>query len=157
MYDPNVIKRFAEKLYAQATITAAMYTLAGFLIPFMIGIFLDSMGFGVIAGVVLGAGGYILGQNRAFQLKLEAQTALCQVKIEENTRSSNYQNVDPSKLTTSQNEVRIFKGEKSTGGISPTAKKPATPIATNYRTCLKCLHQNSKTATTCSRCGYKFN
>ena len=40
-----------------------------------------------IIGVVLGGAiGYVWGTQRAFILKLQAQTALCQVRIEENTR-----------------------------------------------------------------------
>lgn len=37
----------------------------------------------VIGGIVLGA---LVGNSRAFALRLQAQTALCQVQIEENTR-----------------------------------------------------------------------
>jgi hypothetical protein len=41
----------------------------------------------VVGGVVLGVLGYFVGQARAFHLRLLAQTALCQVKIEQNTRN----------------------------------------------------------------------
>ena len=45
------------------------------------------MGAITIIGVVLGGAiGYVWETQRAFILKLQAQTALCQVKIEENTR-----------------------------------------------------------------------
>lgn len=32
--------------------------------------------------------GFLIGQERAFRLKLQAQIALCQVRIEENTRKA---------------------------------------------------------------------
>lgn len=35
--------------------------------------------------VLCGIAGYILGNEKAFMLKFQAQTALCQTKIEENT------------------------------------------------------------------------
>ncbi len=45
------------------------------------------MGAITIIGVVLGGAiGYVWETQRTFILKLQAQTALCQVKIEENTR-----------------------------------------------------------------------
>ena len=40
----------------------------------------------VLAGAVCGAIGYSLAKRRIFTLKLQAQTALCQVQIERNTR-----------------------------------------------------------------------
>lgn len=42
--------------------------------------------FAALGAVVAGLIGYAIGTEKAFQLKLQAQTALCQVKIEENTR-----------------------------------------------------------------------
>jgi hypothetical protein len=45
---------------------------------------------GVAEGIVIVAAGalagYVLGSSRAFALRLQAQTALCQVEIERNTR-----------------------------------------------------------------------
>lgn len=42
--------------------------------------------YALLGALVVGLIGYVLGIQRAFALKLQAQTALCQVKIEENTR-----------------------------------------------------------------------
>jgi hypothetical protein len=153
VYDSNIIKQFAENLYTQATVTIVLFTAAGFFIPLLFGFFMDSVGVGFIAGILLGVGGYFYGQSRAFQLKLQAQTALCQVKIEENTRS--YKKLETgSEIPRKDN--RIFKGETPLVGTKPSDKRHVTPEAINYRTCIKCLHQNSKIAKFCSRCGYEF-
>ena len=93
-YDPSIIHQHAAALYAHAgAIVRSYMALFGF--------------FGAIAGAVLGsfadkgsgtlAGGVVclligvaigksVGEARAFRIKLEAQTALCQAAIEENTR-----------------------------------------------------------------------
>lgn len=107
MYDPNVIREFARKLYSRASLVIVFYTLTGFLIPFFLGNMSGSVwrsvsdgsgsGFtwlGFLSGILLGGIGYVLGQSKAFQLKLQAQTALCQVKIEENTRPSPQQYIE---------------------------------------------------------------
>ena len=39
----------------------------------------------LIGGVLVGVVGFLLGSQRAFLLKLQAQTALCQIQIEQNT------------------------------------------------------------------------
>jgi hypothetical protein len=40
----------------------------------------------LVGGIVLAVVGGKLGQSRGFVLKVQAQTALCQAAIEENTR-----------------------------------------------------------------------
>jgi hypothetical protein len=40
----------------------------------------------VLGTAIVGLFGFLIGRERAFELKFRAQTALCQVKIEENTR-----------------------------------------------------------------------
>ncbi len=42
----------------------------------------------ILGGVILGIFGYSMGTQKAFQLKLQAQTAICQVQIEKNTQKS---------------------------------------------------------------------
>jgi len=46
----------------------------------------EGFGLGLLGAILFGLLGFWLGRERAFQLKLQAQTALCQAKIEENTR-----------------------------------------------------------------------
>ncbi len=89
-YDPGIIKKFAGNLYTQANIILLTYTIAvgvlGAGIIYGIEIY-THMKIGVWLGMILGALiGYAIAVEKAFKLKLQAQTALCQLKIEENTR-----------------------------------------------------------------------
>lgn len=109
-YDPSIIRHFADMLYARARAIVLTYTIVGFLLGGATGagaagllfIMLATFGgarsnaaFVVLmvagsAGAVCAILGAIVGRNaglaKAFGLKLQAQTALCQVQIEQNTR-----------------------------------------------------------------------
>lgn len=89
-YDPEIIQSFADTLYTQARILVFLYTVGAAVTGAGIAYYIEMQrgsGLAVFAGAsILGAIGYAFGQMRAFQLKLQAQTALCQKKIEENTR-----------------------------------------------------------------------
>jgi len=87
-YDPQVIYQFADALYRQANQIIISYALLGGLVGLGAGYYVNkSLGlYAVLGAVIAGLIGYALGVQRAFVLKLQAQTALCQVKIEENTR-----------------------------------------------------------------------
>jgi len=92
-YDPKVIYRYAEKLSRQVRSTM--------MCNFLIGIFAGILIFGGISaflnigydslimaiGALVGAAfGLSAGQNRAAELSIQTQMALCQARIEENTR-----------------------------------------------------------------------
>lgn len=90
-YDASIIVTFAEKLYEQADRVVLTYTIGGALIGaslgLAIGIRLQNAGLIASVGAVfVGAMAFIVGQQKAFALRLQAQTALCQVQIESNTR-----------------------------------------------------------------------
>lgn len=103
-YDPAIIQRFANRLYGRARTIVFLYT-------FIIGVFglflggiasevlkdRDSKTAGskiaerplypfAIGGFFFGWIGFLIGSERGFTLRLQAQTALCQKQIEENTR-----------------------------------------------------------------------
>lgn len=85
-YDPDVIRGFADALYQRAAniviINAAIFGVVGGAVGYGL-----NGGVTAVVGLAIGAGiGYYLGLQKTFLLKLQAQTALCQVKIEENTR-----------------------------------------------------------------------
>ena len=87
-YDAQILYAFADRLCARANQIVATYTLLGVLIGggggYVVHQQFDSL---ALLGAALGGLiGYMIGTEKAFQLKLQAQTALCQVKIEENTR-----------------------------------------------------------------------
>jgi len=95
-YDPSVIHQFAESLYREAGAIVFKWTITGILLGALPAIALamatnshapdpGSVMVGIIGCFIGGLAGYSHGQKRAFKLKLEAQLALCQVKIENNT------------------------------------------------------------------------
>ncbi|MFS8065098.1 MAG: hypothetical protein ACMG6S_01875 [Byssovorax sp.] len=102
-YDPQVIVQFAAHLYTRAAEIIRSYTLLGIFSGLVFGgaaagALGAAMGepgtmglIGAAVGAALGGyAGYGTGQEKAFSLKLQAQTALCQVQIEANTRAAAY-------------------------------------------------------------------
>ena len=91
-YDSTIIRKFADKLYSRANGVILSYTVLGALLGLALGAGLTASGRGsdswsIIGGVILGLAGFALGSEKAFALKLQAQMALCQAQIEENTRA----------------------------------------------------------------------
>lgn len=89
-YDRAVIQEFAERLYNKVNSIIRFYTIVGALLGGVGGYFLGkSLGGGMvtsaIVAVVAGLIGFAIGREKAFLLKLQAQTAMCQMKIEQNT------------------------------------------------------------------------
>ena len=93
-YDPKIIQKYAAGLYTQAKSVVTCY--------FFIGIFGSVVLFSRISNILMGefdflivaigvfTGGVIgifAGKNRAFEMQLKAQQALCQVQIQQNTVS----------------------------------------------------------------------
>ncbi|MDP6587998.1 MAG: hypothetical protein QF666_00975, partial [Alphaproteobacteria bacterium] len=91
-YDPTVIRSFADELYRIASRIVLMTILKYALVGAVIGAFLGSTIWNsellgaAIVGVIAGIIGKFVGDEKAFEYKLQAQTALCQVQIEENTK-----------------------------------------------------------------------
>lgn len=92
-YDAEVIREFADELYNRAAGIVFMYSLYGFVIGGAAGFLAiyAAGGSALIVGLILGAVGAGIGKRigdkKAFELRLKAQRALVQVKIEENTRA----------------------------------------------------------------------
>ena len=93
-YNPEIIRTFADRLYARAALSAVVSTLLGVLIGMVAAPFiLQSLPTALAIRcpewavmVVLGLVGFGQGLERGFLLKLQAQVALCQLQIEKNTR-----------------------------------------------------------------------
>jgi hypothetical protein len=92
-YDPHVLQRFAERLYARAFWTVVTVTLSGVVTGALTGLGLSAQVpehgplVGASVGALLGGVlGFLVGNERAFTLRLQAQLALCQMCIELNTR-----------------------------------------------------------------------
>lgn len=89
-YDQSVIQIFADALYTQARTIIGIMTFLGAAIGAAIGYFVGDDNtktmFAIVGAVICGLIGLAVGRARAFALKLQAQTALCQMHIEKNTR-----------------------------------------------------------------------
>ena len=104
-YNAQIIREHADKLYSKASSIVLTYTAGGAILSAALGYFIalvvlmasakargsqgadDVQTLFTIVGLFLGAvGGYWIGSEKAFSLRLQAQMALCQMKIEENTR-----------------------------------------------------------------------
>ena len=99
-YDSKLIYTFADRLYVQADRIVLSYVVGWGLVGFVLfggaialltSASYDRVGMstfiaGAIGALLFGAAGYSQGQAKAFGLRLQAQTALCFVAIEENTK-----------------------------------------------------------------------
>ena len=91
-YDSKLIYTFADRLYRKANQLIIAYSVVGLLIGWLAGSLFNNAVAGrngpsaLVLAIVLAVVGYALGSEKAFQFKLQAQVALCQVRIEENTR-----------------------------------------------------------------------
>lgn len=100
-YHPDVIQQFADRLYRHAATIVVLYTTVSFVGGSILG---GGIAFGftrrgdladgslvlmaLAIGTIFGLMGFFRGRERGFLLRLQAQQALCQMKIEENTRRS---------------------------------------------------------------------
>jgi hypothetical protein len=95
-YDPAVIQQNAERLLRQAASISISYAIRGLLLGgAVVGFAFLFVGKGhvglpeIFIGAAIGLGvGFSIGREKGFQLRLQAQTALCYLQIEANTRST---------------------------------------------------------------------
>jgi hypothetical protein len=98
IYDESVIVQFAERHYRRASSIVAAYVLLSGSLGAVVAAFGASYAAHnnanasigtptLVVGVVCAFLGGLVGNERAFALRLMAQSALCQVQIERNTRS----------------------------------------------------------------------
>ena len=93
-YDVQIIRTFAGRLYRRAASLVALYSLLGMVVgAILAGAAWNLMGESSVwipmaAWMFCGAVGYMIGSERAFKLRFEAQVALCQAQIEVNTKAT---------------------------------------------------------------------
>lgn len=85
-YDPSVIQEFADRLYSKAGSIIRSYTILGIILLGFAGLATGNPILGAVGAVIGGIIGYSMGKEKAFAHKLQAQTALCQVQTEVNSR-----------------------------------------------------------------------
>lgn len=101
-YNPTVLQEYADKLYSQSTWLAIKYGFVFAVFTFVAAVMglaalqasqigrarfddvLTYAAFFAVAGYVVG---YLVGRQKGFMLRLEAQRTLCQMQIEANTRT----------------------------------------------------------------------
>ena len=91
-YNPLIIQSFADRLYAQA----GAIVLRSVLLGVLLGVGVCAVGVlvgpselvlvGVVVTVLGAIVGWLVGDSRAYLLRLQAQQALCLLQIEINTR-----------------------------------------------------------------------
>ena len=98
-YDSTILQEHVDALYSRATALAAIYAAAGAVIAWAAVYFLEPriltdlrlptdyglIPFQLIAAVIAAVVGGVWGYGKGLALKLQAQMALCQRKIEQNT------------------------------------------------------------------------
>ena len=83
-YDPKIIQQHAEKLYRSANLIVLVCVL-GFGLPGVLLATMTDHGGAWFVALLLAAIGAAVGTALAFNLKLKAQLALCQMRTESNT------------------------------------------------------------------------
>ena len=95
-FDENVIVTFADRLYRRASTIVLTHTLLGAALAALLGVAAGTglrmqssgqNGLAVVLALIGAAVGAATGNARAFVLRLQAQTALCQLQIERHTRA----------------------------------------------------------------------
>jgi hypothetical protein len=98
-YDPNVLGQYAERKYAQANRIVAVSALVAAILGggggFVVGLVEVNGSLASDLPMILGGVGLVLalpiglivGAERAFMYKFEAQRVLCEMRIEINTRN----------------------------------------------------------------------
>ncbi|MDM8559412.1 hypothetical protein [Candidatus Parabeggiatoa sp. HSG14] len=85
-YDKKIIQQQSERMYWSAKVTQIAFPVVGALIGGSVGYKAFKIVGAVVGSAGVGYAGYRYGKASALQTKSEAQKALCQVQIEENTR-----------------------------------------------------------------------
>lgn len=90
VYDEKIIQVFAQKLYDKSYLTTFLHSLGGAIVGGIVSWFFyknESLNFLLV--IIGGAAGAYIGSIKGFLLKLQAQSALCQMQTERNTRGMN--------------------------------------------------------------------
>lgn len=114
MFDPDAIESFRRHVDSRTIVIVSAYTILGLLIGFMLaaGLFgREGQLSWLAAGSVVGAGlGYLLGADRAFMLRLQAQMTLFQAHIEANTQKIDAFESEPTRVNAPPQSLLVKAG-----------------------------------------------
>jgi len=154
-YDSRIIYSFTDSLYSRAdTVVRVCTALGAILVGGLFALFgaaIDSGWFlWLLVGLAIGAAiGYFIGDGKAFELRLQAQSLLCQVAIEENTRKV-------LEASTKGGEIATNALPAPTEPVATPIKKPVVrPRQTSpvvKRSCPDCGAQLSSVDEFCRKC-----
>ena len=99
-YDDAVLEKYANRLYDKAVLSVILHIGVGCVVGGLIGYLPEIVWFwtkssnpppptATVLGAIVGAVIFgVIGNERSFRYRLQAQITLCQVQIERNTRQS---------------------------------------------------------------------
>lgn len=94
-YDSGVLQEYVDSLYSKAQWIAAQYALGGAMIGLIVGWTIQELAKAslgessapvIICVLISAVIGFAYGRGKGFEYRLRAQTLLCQMQIECNTR-----------------------------------------------------------------------
>ncbi len=115
MFDPRAIESFRRHIEARTTTIMATYTFLGVVLGVLVmaALFGRDGQYGAVGSAalgLLGGGlGYILGSERAFLLRLQAQMTLFQAHIEANTERFSFE-ASPTRINPPPRSLLVKAG-----------------------------------------------
>ena len=146
-YNSEIIEQHARGLYSEADWVVYKYSFIGIVVGGVAGAIVGrfeggSMGvFGLVGAVIGYLIWYSMGSSRAFQYRLQAQMALCQVKIERNTRGVGPASVNDTPTQESKSSTPVAPNVEAKPGQMGRCPNCETIIPLNARECRKCTAQ----------------
>jgi hypothetical protein len=94
-YDPDILRKYANQFYMKANLEILGWSVVGLFLGAVLGVALLALKLNDVSpellflGALVGGAflGFLWGREKAFMLKVQAQQILCQVEIEQNTRT----------------------------------------------------------------------
>lgn len=146
-YDSGIIEQHARSLYSEADWVVYKYSFLGIILGGTAAAIAarfqgSSIGVMGLVGAVVGfLIGNSMGRARAFQYRLQAQTVLCQMQIERNTRGTVSTLVEDKPSKESNAPVPFAQSVEANPGQMGRCPNCETIIPLNARECRKCTAQ----------------
>ena len=162
-YNASEIRRLAALLETMADVTVILYSVAGAIVGAafgsIVGVATNSTGLFALVGLVVGlVGGALFGYGRVLWLRLQAQLALCEVAIEENTRAAErtMRSLGPEGESAVPVPVRQEGAQPSSTITAPLPIPRAADRVANERNRVVGPQSNAARRQRCRNCGVEF-